>query len=349
MGEGSQFCSKLACDCAIRDHWLKKKICDVMVMEDGFYINGIGVGRAFGEPCLPLAAATRSPTFQDLLDEGEGKTLETWTAIFRHLCDRAKDAKAFASVQGRRAADKVENRGLINFYTYTALKTPKRVAPNSSNSPKCMRYNVQEMDGGEGNPNPNATSGLSSDKMDELFSHLRTSLALVNGELGSQAAEAPYTTVHGGLQRAYAALARFKVLLAFERIKGAISQSIGSRLAVTILTELHGECMMHFSAISSPKSTISTVTFWGKVGRPLSRRPPRHPVGVWSQSCSRCCSRRSTRCRWRRRASRTYVMMHPGGAPSAPRVPRPRISPAPQVPPQCGDASVRYHSSLFGV
>ena len=36
---------------------------------------------------------------------------------------------------------------------------------------------------------------------------------------------------------------------AFERIKGAISQSIGLRLALTILTELHGECMMHFSAI----------------------------------------------------------------------------------------------------
>jgi len=36
---------------------------------------------------------------------------------------------------------------------------------------------------------------------------------------------------------------------AFECIKRAISQSVGSRLALTILTELHGECMMHFSAI----------------------------------------------------------------------------------------------------
>ena len=43
---------------------------DMMVMEDGFYINDVRVGRAFGEPCLPLVAATRSPTFQDLLDKG---------------------------------------------------------------------------------------------------------------------------------------------------------------------------------------------------------------------------------------------------------------------------------------
>ena len=71
---------------------------DMMVMEDGFYINDVRVGRAFGEPCLPLVAATRSPTFQDLLDEGEGKTLETWTAIFQHLCDRAKDAEAFTLI-----------------------------------------------------------------------------------------------------------------------------------------------------------------------------------------------------------------------------------------------------------
>ena len=36
---------------------------------------------------------------------------------------------------------------------------------------------------------------------------------------------------------------------AFECIKLAISQTIGSQLARTVLTELHGECMMHFSAI----------------------------------------------------------------------------------------------------
>ena len=49
----------------------------MMKMEDDFYINDAGVGQALGEPCLPLAAALRSPTFKDLLDDGEGMTLET--------------------------------------------------------------------------------------------------------------------------------------------------------------------------------------------------------------------------------------------------------------------------------
>ena len=44
VGEGSQFCLKLARGCAIRDHWARKKVYDVMVMEDGFYINDVGVG-----------------------------------------------------------------------------------------------------------------------------------------------------------------------------------------------------------------------------------------------------------------------------------------------------------------
>ena len=50
---------------------------------------------------------------------------------------------------------------------------------------------------------------------------------------------------HGGMCRNL----QGGVKRAFERIKGAISQSIGSRLTLTILTKLHGECMMHFSAI----------------------------------------------------------------------------------------------------
>jgi hypothetical protein len=154
--EGSRFCSKLARDCVIRDHWSKKKMYDVMEMEDGFYINDVGVVRAFGEPCLLLVAASRSPTFQDLLNEGEGKSLKTWTTIFRHLCNRAKDAKAFMPVQGQWTADNAEDRGLANFYT--ALKTPWRVALDSLNSPKHIRYDDAEMDEGEGSPDPGATS-----------------------------------------------------------------------------------------------------------------------------------------------------------------------------------------------
>ena len=92
------------------------------------------MGRAFGEPHLPLAAASRPPTFQDLLNQGEGKSLETWTSIFRHLCKRAKDAKAFTPVRRQRTADNVEDRGLANFYT--ALKTPGKVALDSLKLPQ---------------------------------------------------------------------------------------------------------------------------------------------------------------------------------------------------------------------
>ena len=154
-------------------------------MEDCFYINDVGVGQAFGEPCLLLAEVLRSPTFQDLLDEGKGKSLKRWTSIFQHLCNRAKDAEAFTPAQGQRTADDMEDRGLANFYT--VLKTPGRVVLDSLNSPKCMQYDDPEMDEGEVNPDPGATSGLSLAKMDEHFGHLRNSLALVKGELGSRA------------------------------------------------------------------------------------------------------------------------------------------------------------------
>ena len=108
-------------------------------MEDGFYINDAGVGRAFGESCLPLAAALRSPTFKDLPDNGEGKTLETWSTIFRHLSDRAKDAEVVAStpLRGGRTTNNMEDRGLVKFYT--DLKTPGRVALDSLNSPKRVK------------------------------------------------------------------------------------------------------------------------------------------------------------------------------------------------------------------
>ena len=68
VGEGSRFCSKLTRHCSVRDH-SRKKMFKVMDMEDGFYINDTGAGRAFGEPCLPLAVALRSPTFKDLVKD----------------------------------------------------------------------------------------------------------------------------------------------------------------------------------------------------------------------------------------------------------------------------------------
>jgi hypothetical protein len=105
----------------------------------------------------------------------------------------------------------VEDQGLANFYT--GLKTPGRVVLDSLNSPKRMRYDDAEKDDGEGTPDPGATSGSLLARMDPLFGHLRNSLALINGELGSRAKKAPYATVHEGLQGAYVALATFKARL----------------------------------------------------------------------------------------------------------------------------------------
>jgi hypothetical protein len=150
VGEGPQFCSKLSRHCSVREHYSsgrvkRKKMYDVMEIKDGFYINNVVAGRAFGEPCLPLAAALRSPTFKDLLKDGEGKTLETWSIIFRHLIDRSKDAKAAAStpLRRRQTTSNVEDRVLVKFYA--DQKTPGRVALDSLNLPKRTRYNDKGM------------------------------------------------------------------------------------------------------------------------------------------------------------------------------------------------------------
>jgi hypothetical protein len=213
VGEGSRFCSKLSRHCWVKDH-SRKRMFNVMDMEDGFYINDAGAGRAFGEPCLPLAAAVRSPTFRDLVEDGEGKTLETWNTIFRHLIDRAKDAEAAAStpLRGGRTTDDAEDRGLVRFYT--DLKTPGRVPLDSLNSPKRMKYVHGGMDDdgddvsrdSRDSPSIEATSATK----DARFAHLRTSLALVKGELGTRASDAPYATIHGGLQGTFTALTAFE-------------------------------------------------------------------------------------------------------------------------------------------
>jgi hypothetical protein len=144
--------------------------------------------------------------FKDLLDDGEGKTLETWNTIFRHLSDRAKDAET--PLRGGRTTDDVEDWGLVKFYM--ALKTPGRVALNSLNSPRRVRYNDGGMDEDGDGERESPAFGASSATKDARFDHLRTSLALAKGELGTRALEAPYATIHGGLQGAFTALATFE-------------------------------------------------------------------------------------------------------------------------------------------
>ena len=228
VGEGSRFCSKLSRDCAIRDH-SKRKMYSALEMEDGYYINDLGSGRAFGEPCLPLGATLRSPTFSDLLTDGEGKTLETWTTIFRHLSDRAKDAEAASPTSprgGRMMTMDEEDRGLAKFYT--ALKAPGRVALDTLNSPKRMKFDDVGMEDGEDDVGEGSVvfGPLLAAATDARFDHLRTSLALVKGELGSRATEAPYATIHGGLQGALTALATFESRLDSKASSGRVDSLV---------------------------------------------------------------------------------------------------------------------------
>ena len=135
MGEQwSCFCSKMDYECTVRDH--RKKMWKYTDMLDGYYINNPVTCRAFLEPCLPKMAALRSLTFNDLLKDREGKSLETWTSIFRHLTGKAKEVDAHTPVRGGRARDG-EDPGLIEFAM--AMKTPSRVAFDSLNSPKHAR------------------------------------------------------------------------------------------------------------------------------------------------------------------------------------------------------------------
>ena len=130
--------------------------------------------------------------------------------IFWHLSNRAKDAKGAAStpLRGGRTTNDVEDRGLVKFYM--DLKTPGRVVLDSLNLPRCMRYDdggmAKDGDGERESP----AFGASSATKDARFNHLRTSLALVKGELGTRASKAPYDTMHGGLQGAFTALAMFE-------------------------------------------------------------------------------------------------------------------------------------------
>ncbi len=176
-------------------------------MVDGFYINIVVTGRAFLEPCLSKVAALRSPTFDDLLNDGEGKSLKTWRPIFWHLTNKAKEADTHTPVRGGWARDGADS-GLLEFTT--AMKTPRQVAFNSLNLPKQARHGDKDGEDGIGEE----SLGSGTTKRDSQSAHLRMSSALVKGELGSRSTNAQYTTVHRGLQGVHTALTAFDKKLA---------------------------------------------------------------------------------------------------------------------------------------
>ncbi len=82
---------------------------------------------------------------------------------------------------------------------------------------------------------------------DACCDYLRTSLALVKGELGTRASDAPYATIHGGLQGAFTALATFE-----ERL-----DSKASSVRVDGLVTGTNACYDRAQRLAEPSSSLS--------------------------------------------------------------------------------------------
>jgi hypothetical protein len=219
MGErGSCFCTKLSRHCSF--HGCKcARMFMAMDMEDRYYINDVISSQAFTEPCLPKEAALCSPSFRDLLGNSNKKTLKTWSTIFWHLNNKAKEANARTPT--REGGGDGEDQGLIQFAA--AMKMPGRVAFDSFNSPKRMKFGDEEESAGD---DRSISLGLDQRQEDSRLMHLKHSLAMVKGELGTRAPDAQYASIHGGIQGAYSRLAAFEEKLASKastsRVNGLI-------------------------------------------------------------------------------------------------------------------------------
>jgi hypothetical protein len=95
---GSCFCTKLAHDCHYSNH-RANKMWESRPMDPGYYIHNDVNCRTYSEPCLPMAVELLFPSDKAVLEEC-GKTLETWTTIFRHLQDKAKEAEGQVGMWG---------------------------------------------------------------------------------------------------------------------------------------------------------------------------------------------------------------------------------------------------------
>jgi hypothetical protein len=134
----------------------------------------------------------RSPSFQDILNECDRKTIETWLTIFQHLNNKAKEANARTRTRG--GGGDGDDQGLIQFAA--AMKTPGRVAFALLNSLKRMKFGDEEEFVGD---NGLIGLGLAQKQEDSKLTHLKHSLAMVKGELGTQAPDVQYATIHGGI------------------------------------------------------------------------------------------------------------------------------------------------------
>jgi hypothetical protein len=108
------------------------------------------------------------------------------------------------------------------------MKTLGHVAFDALNSPKRMKFGDEEESAGD---DGSIGSGPAQRQEDSRLMHLRHSLAMVKGELGTRAPDAQYATIHGGIQGAYSALKAFEERLASKasssQVNGLISDTKG--------------------------------------------------------------------------------------------------------------------------
>jgi hypothetical protein len=189
IAKGGCFCTRM--DCSYSSH--HNKAWDGNRLKPGFYIVNLMAQKAFLEPFLLLVDGLWSRSGRSVLLDGE-QTMESWAVVFRHLCNasntnnEAKGTKEGEEVYFTEAVDD----GLQPFTT--AMKTPGgRGVQNPLMSPKRIRleeaYNEEA-----------SLVSLSSLPQGPRVTALKHTLALVKGELGTWSTEAPYNTLHGGIQ-----------------------------------------------------------------------------------------------------------------------------------------------------
>jgi hypothetical protein len=170
-------------------------------MEEGFYIlEAVGL-KAYLEPCLTMMEANRLSTSCETLGNDK-KTKEVWAAIFRHLQDEGKEVEFVE--EGNKEFSKEEDQGLCCFAT--TLKTPRgRGGLNPLNSPKHLHLQEAADD--------TLSISFVGSALGPRITSLKHALALVKGELGSRAPDAPYAMVHGGIKGMWDELGDLKAYL----------------------------------------------------------------------------------------------------------------------------------------
>jgi hypothetical protein len=178
-------------DCSFYSHC--NKAWDGNGLEPGFYIVNLTTQKAFLEPFLPLADGLWSRSGRSVLADGE-QSMESWAAVFRHLCNASNaNNEAKGTKEGGEAyfTEAVDD-GLQCFTT--AMKTPGgRGVQNALMSPKRIRLEEAYDEDASSVSSSNLPQG-------PRVTALKHALALVKGELGMWSAEAPYNTLHGGIQ-----------------------------------------------------------------------------------------------------------------------------------------------------